>query len=226
MNHKKILALLLTVATLVPSALYAHNTNDITTTGSENHIGVRVTTDQSGQIKTITNPEKIKEILIEKGIYDPTENVVAVIETTLSPVSEQSTNEHNDKESKLIVREIYTRLVSEESGTESKYSYNQNYPAGDFDFEQQITSGWQLTNNLGIKTEVFENVLGYTLNSSTTEAWIYHSDPYSYPFNVKAYKNYDKEIYDVYDLDLMFDDYIGRTAVKRETGYTLKVTPL
>lgn len=75
-----------------------------------------------------------------------------------------------------------------------------------------IHKNWQLIANLGLKLEVIEEI---TFNS------IY----YPYDFTVKAYVNYQEKYYKLYDKDVIFDDYIGRTSIKLETGYTVKVLP-
>lgn len=169
-----------------------------------------------GTVEVLTNQNEITQVLQEKGIYEEGEEVVAVIQmNTPKPQSAQR---------RLIFREIYAEADGTYSGTKSSAKYTNHYPAGSFHFNQSITSGWQLNANLGLKVEVFEAALGYTLNSSTTESWTYDSPYYSYPFTVKAYINYEKEYYKIYDKDLIYDDYIGRTSVERETGYTLKVT--
>lgn len=168
-------------------------------------------------VNVITSENEINQLLLEKGIYEEGEEVIAVIEMN-SKAPEKL------PENRLIFREIYTKFSSRSEGTKSSAKYNHSYPAGRFDFQEEYADGWQLTANLGIKAEVFEAELGYSLNGTTTDTWTYYSDPIPYKFTVKAYVNYEKEYYDTYDKDLIYDDYIGRAVVERETGYTIKVT--
>lgn len=172
--------------------------------------------ENTNTVEVITDQDEIDQVLQEKGIYEEGEEVVAVIQMdSPEPVAIQP---------RLIFREIYAVYDRSYDGTKATAKYTNNYPAGTFHFNQSITSGWQLNANLGLKVEVFEAALGYELNSSTTESWTYDSPYYSYPFTVKAYINYEKKYYKIYDKDLMYDDYIGTTSVERETGYTIKVT--
>ena len=167
-------------------------------------------------VEITTSQKEINQILKEEGIFDENEEVLAVIQL-------DSETPQSSMENRLIFREIYAEKYSSYSGTKSTPKYTHDYPAGSFTFNQSITTGWQLSANLGLKVEVFEAALGYTLNSSTTESWTYNSPKYPYPITVKAYINYDRESYFIYDKDLMYDDYIGSTSVERETGYTIKV---
>lgn len=206
---KRLLSTILVFAmmlTLSIPAFAAEGTQDNTPSVSNDYVEV------------ITDPLAINQILNEKGIYEEGEEVLAIIQsynTAPPPAHVQP---------RLIIREIYSEYDGYYSGTKATPKYTNDYPAGSFEFNQTITSGWQLGLNLGLKVEVFEAALGYTLNRSTTEAWTYKSPEYSYDFTVKAYINYEREYYKIYDADLMYDDYIGRTYVERETGYTLKVT--
>lgn len=182
-------------------------------------LGMSVTSfaaENSNTVEVITNQDEITQVLQEKGIYEDGEEVVAVIQV--------DTPEPKSVQPRFIIREIYAKYDSSTSGTKATAKYTNKYPAGTFHFNQSITSGWQLNANLGLKVEVFEAALGYTLNSSTTESWTYDSPYYSYPFTVKAYINYEKKYYKIYDADVIYDDYIGRTSIERETGYTIKVT--
>ncbi len=171
--------------------------------------------ENSKTVQVITNQNEITQVLKEKGIYEDGEEVVAVIQ--------MDTPEPQSIQPRLIFREIYADADGSTSETKSTAKYTNKYPSGTFHFNQSITSGWQLNANLGLKVEVFEAALGYTLNSSTTESWTYDSPYYSYPITVKAYINYEKKYYKIYDADLMYDNYIGRTSIERETGYTIKV---
>lgn len=171
-----------------------------------------------GCVEIITDPESITQILREKGIYEENEDVIAVIQCY------NDAPESITVQPRLIIREIYAVADGVESGTESTAKYTNDYPAGSFEFNQTIANGWQLGLNLGLSVEVFEAALGYSLNRTTTESWTYKSQVYPYDFTVKAYINYERKYYKIYDADLMFDDYIGRTYIERETGYTLKVT--
>lgn len=201
---KKLLSSILCLATIFTMSTTAFAAD--TSTTSQSQVSVDIITDQ----------DEITQTLKEKGIYDETEDVVAVINANI-PEPTPTIQPH------LIFREIYAVADGSYDGTEYTAKYTNNYPAGTFHFNQSITSGWQLNANLGLKVEVFEAALGYTLNSSKTESWTYDSPYYDYPFTVKAYINYEQKYYKIYDKDLMFDDYIGRTSIERETGYTLKV---
>ncbi|ONI45075.1 hypothetical protein AN641_04950 [Candidatus Epulonipiscioides gigas] len=181
-------------------------------------MSISVFASSTDEVIIITEETEISEILKEKGLYDENEEVLAVIEIDIPAPEVTSTASPY-----LTFKDIYVEADGTYSSTEYSAKYTQNYPAGSFDFEQSFNSGWTLNANLGLNVEVFEAVLGYELNGSTTDTFTYHSEYYSYPFTVKAHVNYDREYYKVYDEDLIYDDYIGRTFVERETGYTIKV---
>lgn len=172
--------------------------------------------ENSKSVEVLTDSNEITQVLQEKGIYEDGEDVVAVIQLDIP--------EPQSIQPYFIFREIYAVYDGSSSGTKASAKYINNYPAGTFHFSQSINTGWQLDDTLGLKIDALEAAIGYSLNRSNTESWTYDSPYYSYPFTVKAYVNYERKYYQIYDKDLIFDDYIGRTSVEREKGYTLKVT--
>ncbi|OON94987.1 MAG: hypothetical protein ATN31_02170 [Candidatus Epulonipiscioides saccharophilum] len=171
-------------------------------------------------VTIIKNEIEISEILKEKGLYDESEEVLAVIEIDKSTPEVSSTpSPHRG----IFTKDIYVEIDGAYSRTEYSAKFTHNLPPGSFDLELPFSSGRILNDNLGLKVELFESALGYELNDSTTDKFSYDSEHYSYPFTVKGHINYDGEYYKVYDKDLIFDDYIGQISVERETGYTIKV---
>lgn len=168
-------------------------------------------------VEVITDENKITEMLKQKGIYDKNKNVTALIEVKYPEIEQL-------QQSKEIKKEIYAIEDGSYSGTKFTPKYTFNYPAGSFHFSNSYQNGWQLTNDFGLKLKSIEMALGYKLNSSDTEQFKYDSPEYDYDFTVNAYVNYEEEYYKLYDKDIMFDDYIERAHVERETGYTLEIT--
>lgn len=166
-------------------------------------------------IKFITDSEQIEDALKDKGIYEEGEDVVTVIEYK---------TENSFDRKPLLGNDFYSKKIGTSSVVDSTARYNNNYPAGSFQFSSQINVGWQANNTLGLSIEILSATIGYTLNRNIIETWTYSSPNYSYPINVKAYLNRDKEYFDIYEKDIWQDDYVGRAMISRETGYTIKVT--
>lgn len=174
-------------------------------------------------ISVIKDKSEIDYILKEKNIYNKDENILTLIELKIEPPDKLKNKPSPKLLSYIINREIYTKYIYSQSETETNEKYRQNYPAGFFDFEQNFKANWELEDNLGLSTEKFETALCINLNDSKTNTFTYHSDNYNCPITVLVYPNYEKEYYDVYDKDLMYDDYIGQTHIKRKTGYYVKI---
>mgnify|MGYP006067390565 FL=1 len=192
--------------------------SSVVTASSENlYTNISEINNTNNNLKIIQESNEIDDLLKKKGIYDENEEVLAVIEI-------KGDEPKKLPEERLIKREIYTKYKSSYEGTKANAKYTYSYPSGSFSFAKEYSSGWKLSANLGLKVEVLEAALGYELNKSEKETFSYTSNKINYPFTVKAYVNYEKKYYDVYDADLIYDDYIGSTSIERETGYTIKIT--
>lgn len=166
---------------------------------------------QSNEFNVIIDKDKIDAILKDKGIYEEGEDVVTVIEYRTKDLSDRQP---------LLGSDFYSKKIGTSTIIDSTPRYNNNYPSGSFQFNSQITTSWKMNNTLGLSVDVLSSSIGYTLNKNVIETWNYSSTNYSYPINVKAYLNFDKQYYDIYEKD----DYVGRAMISREAGYTIKVT--
>ncbi len=220
MKIKKCLSMVMVATMLMSTSVFASE-NTTETAGVETLI-IKLDTMDVEQ-KVTTSEDEIEQILKSKGIFDENEEVLAVIEINSIENNNIDENTFVDTEAHWISREIYVKNRTKSTGTEYSPKYTNNYPAGSFNFRQAFYSGWKLAASLGLKVEVFEAALNYEIDSSVTEEFVFNSISYAQAFTVKAYVNYEKESFRVYDRDLIYDDYIGYTSVRRETGYTIKV---
>lgn len=175
-----------------------------------------IESNNSEKVEIITNKDEIKNILEEKGIYEEEDNIVTIIKYT--------PNLQSTSRQPKLGNDFYSKKIGYSTVSDSYPKYVNNYPPGSFQFTKQINTGWQVNQTLGLKVEILEAAIGYSLNKSIIETWTFNSINYSYPITVKAYTDYEKQYYDIYEKDLFYDDYIGRTAITREIGYTITVT--
>lgn len=78
------------------------------------------------------------------------------------------------------------------------------------------------TADASISTNLLTAKLGFNVTESKSFA-INWSNYYYYPITIKIYPRFNKITGEIWDDDLVFDDYVGKFTVKRAVGDDIRI---
>jgi hypothetical protein len=167
--------------------------------------------------RTITDEREILN-LAEKYNLEDSENIVGIIFSYNNckeiPVSEQpieGTREFGADE--IYFKDIVT---TEERGELLRSSYY-TYPGGTMTVSDSVSASFSTT--VGLSSVVVSAEIGFDVTATYSISDSQNiSVPYGKTYNVKAYVNNQKKSFEIWEDDLLFDDYLGTGETYKPIG--------
>ena len=168
------------------------------------------------EIEKITGEENIKEYQESLGEeYDPDiVEIYRVIDANQETTATNQTRMGND---------YYTKGTSSSTATDTKKLLGQwKRSAGTVSISQTVSASNTYTASAGIKASMLTATLGFnvTASKSFSVSW---SNKYSYPVTISVYPVYETIKGQLWEDDVLFDDYLGTFTVKKVIGDDIRV---